>query len=184
MLLERCFLVSGLAALLVFGLPARAQTPTRDENWTRCEGPNPEVSIAGCTALLQSGQESPANVLIALYNRAASYDHKGDYDKAIADYSEVIRLKPDFSAAFNGRGNTYSRKGKSDEAIADFSAAIRLKPDYVFAFNNRCIAYKDNGEYDKALADCTEAIRLKPDDAEAFNNRGIAHDRKHEFAGN
>jgi len=36
--------------------------------------------------------------------RGNAYAEKGDTDRAIADYSEAIRLKPDFARAFCSRG--------------------------------------------------------------------------------
>ena len=65
----------------------------------------------------------------AYYLRGVAYRNKGDLDRAIADYSEAIRLDPKLAAAYNNRGNAYKDKGDSDHAIADFSEAIRLAPE-------------------------------------------------------
>ena len=51
---------------------------------------------------------------------------KGDFDKAMAGYTEAIRLRPDFADAYNNRGNAYCAKGGSNKAIADYTEAIRL----------------------------------------------------------
>jgi len=64
----------------------------------------------------------------------------GGFDKAIANFSEAIRLHPDDATAFNSRGNAYARKGNLYRAIADYNEAIRLKPNYALAFCNRGIA--------------------------------------------
>jgi tetratricopeptide (TPR) repeat protein len=53
--------------------------------------------------------------------------HKGDYDGAIQDYNEAIRLKPDFAEAFNDRGNAYYDKDDYEQAIRDYDEAIHLK---------------------------------------------------------
>ena len=103
---------------------------------------------------------------------------KRDHDKAIADYNEAIRLKPDFAEAYNARGNAYDEKGDHDKAIADYNEAIRLKPGLAEAYYNRGLAYRRKGDLDKAIADYTEAIRLKPDNAPAYHNRGIAYRKK------
>ncbi|WP_162502581.1 tetratricopeptide repeat protein, partial [Treponema endosymbiont of Eucomonympha sp.] len=110
------------------------------------------------------------------------YEQKGDYDKAIADFGEAVRLKPDYAEAFNNRGCVYGKKGEHDNAIADFDAAIRLKPDYALAFNNRGCVYGNKGDYNNAIADFDATIRLKPDDAGAFNNRGIAYEKKGDYS--
>ena len=61
---------------------------------------------------------------------------KHNYDLAITNYSEAIRLRPDFAEAFNNRGYAYYHKGDWDKAIIDYNEAIRLKPDYAKAYNN------------------------------------------------
>ena len=98
-----------------------------------------------------------------------------DYDGQISDYSEAIRLKPDYAEAYYNRGNAYRDKGDNDHAIADYNEAIRLKPDYTDAYNNRGVTYHNNGDYDRAIDDYNEAIRLKPDYANAYSNRGNAY---------
>jgi len=99
-----------------------------------------------------------------------------DFDKAIANYNEAIRLDPKNATAFSNRGNAYAEKGDTDRAIADYSEAIRL--NYPNAFFNRGFAYAQKGDTDRAIADYSEAIRLSPNDDFLFNNRGTAYLKK------
>ena len=41
----------------------------------------------------------------AYYNRGFAYEEKGEHDQAIADYTEAIRLKPDYAEAYYNRGS-------------------------------------------------------------------------------
>jgi tetratricopeptide (TPR) repeat protein len=41
----------------------------------------------------------------AYFNRGCEYYDKGDYDRAIADYTEALRLNPNYAYAYNNRGN-------------------------------------------------------------------------------
>jgi len=54
-----------------------------------------------------------------------SYERKGEYDRAIADYSEVIRLDKGSSSSlwYSNRGSAYEKKGELDKALADFREA-------------------------------------------------------------
>ena len=135
------------------------------EDLTNCYNSNKISSLDDKIILLTDcinyGMLSVDNITYALINRGIIYGSKGQHDRAIADYNEAIRLKPDLGEAFNNRGIVYEGKGQHDRAIADYNEAIRLKPDYADAFNNRGNAYVGRGQHDRAIADYNEAIRLK-----------------------
>jgi tetratricopeptide (TPR) repeat protein len=95
------------------------------------------------------------------------------YDRAIADFNQAIRLDPDSIFALNNRGAAYARKGQYDDAIADFNEAIRIDASYAITYNNRGIAYAKKGQYDRAIEDFDQAIRFDPKDASAFKNRNL-----------
>ncbi|MBK9165738.1 MAG: tetratricopeptide repeat protein [Acidobacteria bacterium] len=38
------------------------------------------------------------------FNRGTAHYNKADYNSAIADYTQAIRLKPDYASAYNRRG--------------------------------------------------------------------------------
>ncbi|MFA7361264.1 MAG: tetratricopeptide repeat protein [Candidatus Kapaibacterium sp.] len=107
--------------------------------------------------------------------RGSEYYYSKSYEKAIADYTKAIELKPDDADAYWSRGNAYYYLQKYDEAIADYTKAIELKPDDADAYNNRGIAYRKLEKYDEAIADFSKAIELKPDYALAYYNRGVAY---------
>ena len=102
----------------------------------------------------------------------------GDYDRALANFNEVIRLNQNDAHGYYGRGLAYSNKGDNDRAISDYNEAIRLSPGYAIAFNNRGNSYSKKGDEDRAVADYNEAIRLDPTNAIVFNNRGNSYLRK------
>ena len=45
-----------------------------------------------------------------LNNRAIARAGQGEYDLAIQDYDEAIKLYPTFAKAFNNRGSTYQKR--------------------------------------------------------------------------
>ena len=106
---------------------------------------------------------------------------RGDFDRAIQDYTEAIALNPDLAGVYYNRGIAYGEKGDHDRAIQDYDKAIVLKPDYAEAYNNRGIDYREKGDYDRAIQDYSKAIELKPDFAEAYNNRGNAYGEKGDY---
>jgi tetratricopeptide (TPR) repeat protein len=168
-------LVIGMALVLA-AMPAWAQT--RAENVAQCNDNDPDLKIAGCTALIQSGQGTAAALAMVYGNRGMAYSLKGQNDKAIADLNKAITLGPSNPNNYNGRGLTYWHTKQYDEAIADFTKAIALKPDFAVAYNNRGNVYDDKGFYDQAIVDYAKAIALKPDYANAYYNRGLTYEHK------
>lgn len=104
----------------------------------------------------------------AYNNRGYEYDDRGDYEKAIADYTKAIQLKPDYAEAYNNRGISYSNRKQYDKAMDDYSKAIKLNPDYSIAYCNRAGIFIDYGMYKEALKDLRKAIKLNPYSDKAF----------------
>jgi tetratricopeptide (TPR) repeat protein len=141
--------------------------------------PNSIAMTQGSPAALPS--QSP--VAVALNNRGVARQDKGDLDGAIQDYSEAIRLKPDYAIAFLSRGTARRVKGDLDGAIQDDNEAIHLKPDDANSFGERGIARRAKGDLEGAVRDFSEAIRLKPNDAKVFVYRGEARLAKSDIDG-
>jgi tetratricopeptide (TPR) repeat protein len=99
----------------------------------------------------------------------------GDYDRAIADYTEAIRLDPKTQHYFNDRAAVYGRQGRHDLAIADLTDAIRLRPDLPFFRHGRGVNYRTLGKNEEALADFAEAVRLMPGYGPYYAERGEMH---------
>jgi hypothetical protein len=115
-------------------------------------------------------EETAINFQTLTASGKACYDQK-DYDRAIADYTEAIRMKPGYAPAYVGRGNAYRAKGDYDRAIADFTQEIGLDPHsslYAetyrgYAYAMRGDTYKAKGDNDRAIADYTqEPVALLP----------------------
>jgi tetratricopeptide (TPR) repeat protein len=88
--------------------------------------------------------------------RGYAYQAKGDNDRAIADYTESLRLDANNSFALIARGDAYFAKGNFDRAIADYDGVIAVDPEYAHdyhAYSNRAIAYLSKGDVRGAIAD-------------------------------
>jgi tetratricopeptide (TPR) repeat protein len=80
--------------------------------------------------VIQSDRETAADRATAYRLRGVAYRDKGHLDRAIADFSEAIRLNPLLASAYHDRGVAYRAKGDQRRAIADHADAIRLDPHY------------------------------------------------------
>jgi tetratricopeptide (TPR) repeat protein len=113
--------------------------------------------------------------------RGIAYQAKGDNDRAIADYTDCIRLDANDKFALTARGNVYLTKGDPDRAIADYDRVIALDPKYAIAFYNRALAYRAKGDLDRVISDSAQAIALYPPYRDAYLNRAYAYQTKGDF---
>ncbi len=167
--------VALVLAAMLGAAPVLAQTSK--QNWARCEDNDPDLSIGGCTAIIQAGGETNVNLAIAFTNRGIAYNDKRQYDRAIQDFDQAIRLNPSHADAWASRGNAYQEKGEHDKAIADFDRVLRLTPNDASAFYNRGNGYFGKGQYDRAIQDYDQASRLRPNHASTHYNRGLSYER-------
>jgi tetratricopeptide (TPR) repeat protein len=164
------FLPSILAGVVLAGASASAQSP-QERQW--CDGAQEATinqRIDGCSAVIKAGRDKGEKLAEALSNRGVAYRLKGDYDRAIQDYNQAIKLNSKFAQAYNNRGVAYDNKGEYNHAIQDYDQAIKLKPSAEVHFN-RGNAYLGKGQYDHAIDDYNQALKLKSDFASAFDNR-------------
>ena len=114
----------------------------------------------------------------AYNNRGNIWFHRGDFDRAIADYNQAIQLDPKYGVAYTNRGSALGSKGNFDRAIADFDQAIQLDPKDADAYYSRGRAWSGKGDLDRAIADYNQAIQLNPKYGNAYVNRGSAWGNK------
>jgi len=97
-----------------------------------------------------------------------------NFDKAIEDFSEAIKLEPGNPLNYIKRGISYRNKKEFDLAIADFNAAINIEPNkYGFFYFERSLAYIIKGEKNLAISDIEMAIKIDPENKdyrEALND--------------
>jgi tetratricopeptide (TPR) repeat protein len=98
---------------------------------------NLDERVAACTRQISSGRWQGRNLADTYANRGNGYYLKREYDRAIADLTEAIRLDPAYAAAYNERGLAYSGKGDYDRAIADYSEGMRIDPNAATLYSNR-----------------------------------------------
>jgi len=130
---------------------------------------------------------SPAVVIVPA-GRAKEHFDKGllfferkDWDNAVQEFSEALKIDPNYKDAYFKRGDSYNEKKDYDRAIADFTQAIKLDPNDKLAYKNRGNAYFDKQDYDSAFADYNQAIRIDPNYPNVYNNRGNVYRKKGDY---
>jgi len=85
----------------------------------------------GCLILTASSE--------ALTLRGFAWKRKGDKDRALADFTEAIRLNPKEALAWRVRGATWASKADYAKALADYSESIRVDPENPDSLHHRVV---------------------------------------------
>lgn len=140
-----------------------AGTLSRNEVWTD------ELKL-----LDEAIERSPDKARL-YYARACVYIDRKEYEKAVIEASETLKLSPNHVEAVHVRAEALQRLGRVDEAMRDFSRAVALAPDVGVRYYNRAVAFDAAGDLSSAIADYSRAVVMEPRNDKALNNRGIAY---------
>jgi tetratricopeptide (TPR) repeat protein len=145
-------------------------------------------SIENCDKAIRDITEAPEWVRqdnpTAFHNRGYAFFQKGQYEEAIRDFGEAIRLSQTESDAYfpcRMRGRAHLELRSWREAIADFTRVLAIEPSDVYAFGCRGAACSELGKHDDAIADCSEALRLNSSFWVAYVFRGFSYLQKGEY---
>src|ERR1700681_1525345 len=98
--------------VLAVACAGAALAQSRDDSWARCRNANPDTGIEGCTAIIEAAGGTPRDRALAFNSRANARYRKGEYDRAVDDYDQAIKLDPNEPTAYDGRGAVYYSKGQ------------------------------------------------------------------------
>ena len=171
-------------AIAILSAPALAE----DNAWEDCQqDTDRDRSIRGCTRFLARGDAESASKRAAAYNnRGSAYlFQKDDYDHAIADFDEAIRLDPkhadsDLGRAFAYRAFAHGKKRNYDRAIVDLDEAFRLELRSAKEFVRPMDIVRGFSQI-ASESDPNEEIRRNPKQFGAYIFSGLAYLKKKNF---
>jgi 2,4-dienoyl-CoA reductase-like NADH-dependent reductase (Old Yellow Enzyme family) len=108
-----------LALILLVPAPAPAQTRDQHAKWCTSPDSSPDLRIGACTALIQAGQETPANLALVMGNRGLGYIDTNQIDKARADFDQALKIDTNCALCYAGRGRAFSALKLYDQALAE-----------------------------------------------------------------
>jgi tetratricopeptide (TPR) repeat protein len=120
---------------------------------------------------IAAGRPAPADNVLALLARARASHNRGDFDAALGDAGDALRLDPQNVEAFTVRGDALAGLKQYDKAIDGYDAAIRLDPNSARLFSLRAAAFASMREPRLAVRDYTESIRLNPKEMQTYIDR-------------
>ena len=121
---------------------------------------------------LQGGETKivpPAPVALSVRQQAQRANDRGlqlyrekQYDAAEAQFTEALKLRPDFALAANNLGFVFFKREKYPEAARWFENTIRMDPSRAIAYLNLGDAYARGGQADKAKTAYRTYLELAP----------------------
>ncbi len=124
------------------------------------------------------------------WNRGQYNRSKGDFDKALNDYSQAVTIDPNNPELYNSRGKTYfdmamsgkfeaQSKDLAQKALKDYTTALGLpniKPkSKAEILINRGAAHGSQRMFQQSIDDITEGLKIDPKNENGYFNRSIAY---------
>lgn len=93
------------------------------------------------------------------YSRGLSYAQQSQYEKAIEDFNQAIKLKPaNLMNIYVQRGRSYLYTKKYDQALSDFNEWVKIDPKDPQGYGERGNVYVEKKDYQKAEIEYTQAL--------------------------
>jgi len=148
-----------IAAFFCFDGAATA-APSQSDLESCRQAEDMDRRLIGCTKIIQDRSTSKEVLVAAYNNRGMAYRGKREYDRAIADFNEAVRLNPKYALAFANRAAVHFDRNEYDRAITDLDKAINLDQRLGSAYRLRAMAHHNKREYERAVADYNKALPL------------------------
>lgn len=106
-----------------------------------------------------------------------------DFQGALKDLNEVIRLEPTDAYAYFLRGTIRYILKDYQGTIEDYNQVLKLDPNNVLVYGFRGDLYSQLGEYQAAIEDYSQVIKLDPNNSSVYLNRGLIRDTIKDYQG-
>ena len=167
-------LILTVATLLGQGNPEAARLSREGVEAARAKDWNKAVdSFRRAAQVEPQDKKNSDNLAIALLQRATALVAQRNFDAAINDLNEAIKLKPDEVSSHRFRAYAYLSKGDWNNAVQDYSIVLRTEKNDPEAYERRAYVEMQLKDYDKALADYSEAIKLKSNEPKYYQLRAL-----------
>jgi tetratricopeptide (TPR) repeat protein len=97
-----------------------------------------------------------------LYETGVQQMNAGDLDDAIATFTRIIKLKPEFAEGWNKRATLYFLAGDMRKSLADCDEVMKRNPYHFGALSGYMQIYIRLEHYDRALEYGRRALEVNP----------------------
>jgi tetratricopeptide (TPR) repeat protein len=114
-------------------------------------------------------------------NRGMVYYERGDYDKALADFDESIKVQPKHPDAYNNRSVIFFRQKKYPFALQENLKVLQIDSMHREGYSNRASFFYAMQNYDSAEYYYLKASSHFPNNASSFFYTGVSRFNKREY---
>jgi tetratricopeptide (TPR) repeat protein len=107
------------------------------------------------------------DLAIAYERRGYALTKNQQFQDAVTDYSEAIKIKSDEPRLYEERAYAEMKIYAYDKALADYDELIKLKPKEVRYYNFRAYIYEAKEDDKNAMAETEKALQIDPNNQEA-----------------
>ncbi|MHA1489461.1 MAG: tetratricopeptide repeat protein [Promethearchaeota archaeon] len=127
--------------------------------------------------------EMPESMLMSLRWNMYGQDYidKCEYDKAVDECKETLRIYPKNEAAWYHLGIACKEKGELDDAIDAFYNIIKIDPKTPAVLSILGDIYTEKGESDKAIEVIKSALEIDPKIAVLWSNLGFNYKKSGKY---
>ncbi len=123
--------------------------------------------------LATSAKTSPEQLLRYKIGWASSLRRLGDYDRALAMFSELVEQNAKNMDVAEGKALTLMAMGKTVDASRAFSDIMEAEPNRWRTLNALGILFVTKNMIPEAMAYYTEGLKFSPDNPAILNNVGL-----------
>ena len=112
---------------------------------------------------------------IALLNLAILHEKRGDYEKALLGYFELLKFDPNDIRALLNINNIYLRQNKLSDAKAIAKQILKTDSKNISAQNNLAIIALLENKFSAAIAQLRKCLSINNNLFQIYNNIGVAY---------
>ena len=159
--MKRIGLLAYFSALMFLSACAMTQpglqvSPTAQQGW-RLEQ---QGDLGGAMEAYSRAIQADANDWFSYLRRGILYEKQGLSEKALSDFSQNCRLRPQVSDAWGTRAGYYDQLGRYSEALADSEKALSLEDLPIYHFT-RAKSLFHLGRYTEAGIEAEKILNIK-----------------------
>lgn len=100
----------------------------------------------------------------------------GDYERAVQECRESLRIDSTNAHAHYNLGYAYQRQGRLDQALAEYDLALQTNPNWARVLNNMGLVHYYKSEFSAAIERYQQAIAVEGTEAVFYYNLSLAYE--------